>query len=191
MRLRSILASATIACIGFAAPTFAQTAQQDLQQYMKSHPELQQNPSLMNNPTYLSHHQDLAHWLSTHPQVNRGRYGSGMGAWDSNHQWRDADWWHRNNPNWVYQNHPEWNQAHPAWTNDGDYDDQHQWRSRSWWQQNHPDWANQHHPHWKERVEERYREHHHGNAYGNPHDENAYGNPHDQPHGRGNPHDND
>ena len=177
MKLRLILASAAIACLGFGAPVFAQTpapqAEAVLQDFIASHPEVQRDPSLLNNPAYLAAHPKMAHFLETHRYLRAQTMR--MGAYDSRHQWRDADWWHRNDPNWVYRNHPEWNESHPAWMNDGDYDDSHRWRNRSWWEQNHPEWVKQHRPHWqraKERVEEHYEEHHgHGNAYGNPHDQ--------------------
>ena len=93
-KVRMILASAIFACAGMALPAFAQTAQQDLQQYIKSHPELQSNPGLMSNPNYLARHPDLGHWLSTHPNVAPGRYRDG--AWDSRYQWHNEDWWHHN-----------------------------------------------------------------------------------------------
>ena len=70
MKIRAIFAT-TALVIGLAvAPASAQTAEQDMQQYMSSHPALQQNPSLMNNPNYLASHPDLSHFLQTHPQVD-------------------------------------------------------------------------------------------------------------------------
>jgi hypothetical protein len=127
MKVRAFLITAALGCaLGAAAPAFAQTAQQDLQQYVNSHPELQANPSLMNNPTYRANHPDLNHFLETHPQVDRQRYGS-SGAYDRNHVWRNSDWWHHNHNNsyardhddWYARNHPEayshpgWDRAHP------------------------------------------------------------------------------
>jgi hypothetical protein len=174
LKLRIILASAIFACVGLAMPAFAQTAQQDLQEYIKDHPELQTNPALMSNPNYLSNHPDLRHWLGTHPQVAPGRYRNG--AWDSRYQWHDEDWWHRNDPNWVYQHHNDWNAGHPNWTNDGDYDDAHRWRDRQWWMHNHPNWVREHHPHWEEANEGNEGHHGHGHAYG--HDKHNHGNGH-------------
>jgi len=166
MKLWTSIATTALVCALGIAPAFAQTAEQDLQQYEKSHPELEQNPSLMNNPAYLEHHPDLAHWLSMHPQFDRSRYGH-MGAYDQNHQWRDADWWHQNDPNWVYQHHPEWNTDHPTWMKEGNYDDEHHWHDRQWWVQNHPNWVKEHHPHWEQGYAVPANEHHgNGNAYG-------------------------
>ena len=150
MKFRIILAGAVLACACWTMPALAQApapeAEAVLQQYIANHPEVKRNPSLLSNPAYLNSHPDIAHFIQTHPAVLRqiGR----MGAYDSNHQWRDEDWWHKNDPNWIYQNHPNWNNEHPQWMNDGDYDDQHQWRNRQWWAQNHPNWVKQHHPNW-------------------------------------------
>jgi hypothetical protein len=122
MKFRAFLITAALGCaLGAAAPAFAQTAQQDLQQYVNSHPELQANPSLMNNPTYRANHPDLNHFLETHPQVDRQRYGS-SGAYDRNHEWRNSDWWHhhhnnsydRDHDDWYARNHPE-TYSHPGW----------------------------------------------------------------------------
>ena len=80
MKFRTFLITTAISCaLGAAAPAFAQTAQQDLQQYVNSHPELQANPSLMNNPTYRANHPDLNHFLETHPQVDRQRLREQLG----------------------------------------------------------------------------------------------------------------
>lgn len=171
-RAQIILASAICACAGMVLPAFAQTAQQDLQQYIKSHPELQSNPGLMSNSNYLARHPDLRHWLAIHPNVAPGRYRNG--AWDSRYQWHDEDWWHHNDPDWVYQHHNDWIEDHPNWANDGDYDDMHQWRDRQWWIQNHPNWVREHHPHWAAADEGNYdadepRHHGHGHAYGRDH----------------------
>jgi hypothetical protein len=182
LKLRIILASAIFACAGLAMPAFAQTAQQDLPEYIKDHPELQTNPALMSNPNYLARHPDLRHWLDTHPQVAPGRYRNG--AWDSRYQWHDEDWWHRNDPNWVYQHHNDWIAGHPNWTNDGDYDDTHRWRDRQWWMHNHPNWVREHHPHWEAANEGNYHadegHHGHGHAYG--HDKDGHGHGHDKNH---------
>jgi hypothetical protein len=160
MKLRTSIATTVLVCSLGVAPAFAQTAAQDIQQYMSTHPELQQNPSLMNNPTYLARHPDLTRWLERHPQFDRGRYGH-MGAYDRHHEWREADWWHQNDPDWVYHNHPDWIRDHPAWMKRGDYDNEHHWRDREWWEHNHPNWVREHHPHWTEE----YNEHHNHKHY--------------------------
>jgi hypothetical protein len=95
----------------------------------------------------------------------------GFGAYDEGQVWRDADWWHTNNPEWMYSNHPEWvverrdwwwydHQYHPDWfwapfwglyplwtwgaPYEGVYHDY--W----WWHQYHPDWMYANHPEWAE-----------------------------------------
>ena len=110
-----ILASAAIACLGLGSPVFAQApgAEADFQRYIANHPELQRDPSLMNNPSYLRAHPAFAQFLVDHPEVRQQALG--MGAYDHHHHWRDADWWHRHDPGWVTQNHPEWYHAHPGW----------------------------------------------------------------------------
>jgi hypothetical protein len=182
MKFRMILASAALACVGFGTPALAQEpapqAEAVLQEYIASHPEVRRNPSLLSDPGYLSGHPEIAHFLRTHPYVRRQTLR--MGAWDTQHQWRDPDWWHENDPDWAYNNHPEWIQSHPNWMNDGDYDDTHHWRSRDWWRQNHPNWVREHHPHWAQAHgygADADEHHHHGNAYG--HDK-------DHDHGHGN-----
>jgi len=152
MKFQMILASAAIACMGFGIPAFAQApapqTETMLQDYIRTHPEVQRDPALFNNPAYLSQHPGLARFLQNHPyaelQTER------MGAYDQNHQWRNADWWHNNDPNWVEAHHPEWNKSHPAWANDGAYDDAHQWHKSEWWAHNRPDWVKEHHPQWAE-----------------------------------------
>jgi hypothetical protein len=174
MKFRMILASVAFACVGFGTPAFAQgpspQAEAWFHQYIASHPEVQRNPSLMTNQNYLNSHPTFAQFLETHPNIRNQAFG--MGAWDRNHQWHDADWWHQNDPDWVYQNHPDWNQSHPAWMNNGDYDDTHHWRNRQWWEQNHPNWVKEHHPHWAQPYptpltkEDGHGHHGQGNAYG-------------------------
>ncbi len=72
------------------------------------------------------------------------------GEYDNQHQWHDADWWHKKHPNWSNKHHPEWAKHHPEWRNDGDFDDQHHWHDRDWWVQNRGDWVREHHPDWWE-----------------------------------------
>jgi hypothetical protein len=75
MKIRTIIVTTALVCGLGVAPALAQTEQQDLQQYVSSHPALEQNPSLMNDPRYLASHPDLNHFLQTHPQVDSRRYG--------------------------------------------------------------------------------------------------------------------
>ena len=125
------------------------TAEHNWQTYLARHPGLAENPQLLNNPTYLSQHKQLAKWLHDHPAVAQQARGQGM--WEHNGTWHDSSWWHEHNPNLVYQNHPEWAERHEDWrgANDGDADDQHHWHARNWWIQHHPDWVKEHHPGWQ------------------------------------------
>jgi hypothetical protein len=50
-----------------------------------------------------------------------GRGQAGWGAYDRNHHWRGARWWHRHNIEWFYATHPEWAAMDSQWRNeDGD-----------------------------------------------------------------------
>ncbi len=169
MKICTIIVSAALACALGAVPAFAQTAQQDMEQYISSHPELQQNPSLIHNPNYLDHHRDLAHFLQTHPNLNR--QGNWTGAYDQDHVWRNEDWWHTNNPTWMYDHHPQWAEAHPDWGNDGDFDDAHHWHERRWWAAHHPDWVRDHHPGWGTDNDQPRGEAHRYDHPGHPHHE--------------------
>lgn len=205
-RAIAILIFASLVCAAFAAPASAQNPQAEAQyqHYLSVHPELRANPGLINDPQWLSQHQTFVRWLNQHPYIrNQAR---SMGDYDSNHQWRDADWWHRNDPEWMYDHHPDWVRANPAWRNDGDWDDQHRWHSRDWWFNNRREWVEQHHPSWAEMREEHRgerrpnwsengenypnygeSEEHHGNghAYGHYKDHGDHG------HGHGHGHDHD
>jgi hypothetical protein len=114
MKIRTIISATALLCAIGMAPAFAQTAQQDLEQYVNSHPELKANPSLMNDPRYLASHPDLNHFLETHPQVDRARYGQ-YGAYDEHHHWHRAEWWHKHDPGWIESHHPDWYKNHPEW----------------------------------------------------------------------------
>ncbi len=70
------------------------------------------------------------------------------GEYDNQHQWHDADWWHKKHPNWTNEHHPEWARRHPEWRNDGDFDDEHHWHDADWWHKKHPNWSHKHHPEW-------------------------------------------
>ncbi|HEY6395345.1 MAG TPA: hypothetical protein VIX12_08015 [Candidatus Binataceae bacterium] len=152
----SIIAGVAFA-LAVAAPAIAQNANQKFDQFLSNHPQissdLQRNPNLLYNENYQKSHKELYDFLMSHPGVTANieaqrRAGTGMGAYDNNHQWRDSNWWHQNNPNWMYQNHPEWAQNHPEWRNEGDFDNQHKWHDRHWWSDNNPKWVNDNHPEW-------------------------------------------
>jgi hypothetical protein len=119
MKLKILTCSLLAATLGamFALPAFAQEvnpqAEQQLRNWMARDPRLEADPGLMDNPTYLRNHPNFATWLSQHPNVHQ--QVERMGAYDNNHQWHSANWWHQNNPNWVAQNHPEWAGNHPEW----------------------------------------------------------------------------
>jgi hypothetical protein len=50
------------------------------------------------------------------------------GAYDTQHQWHDSNWWHQNNPRWFWTTHSERASNHPEWRDqDGYYDQQHTW----------------------------------------------------------------
>lgn len=144
----------------FAAPALAQNvnpqAEQHLQNWIAQDPRLQRDPGLMNDPTYLQNHPNFATWLQQHP--NAHKQVQQMGAYDRNHQWRNTDWWQKNDPNWK-KDHPEW--AH----NDGDWDDHHQWHDKSWFEANKREWAQQHHPEWFEKWKDN-----HDHDYDHDHD---------------------
>ncbi len=201
-RMITIMAAALIT-IASAVPVFAQgmfpngmypggnaNAQYDadFQRFLNNHPnearELQANPNLINNQTWINKHPSLHTYLENHPNVRRtvrgqasgmmggpgGPYaGRGDGDYDQNHQWHNSQWWQQNNPSYWRQQHPQWAQSHPHWYNDGDYDAQNNWHNSQWWQQNHPDQWNQWHP----------GHGHHGDGHGQDHG-----------HGHGNDHDN-
>jgi hypothetical protein len=135
--------------------------------FLNEHPNLKNrlasNPELVYDRRFRDEHPELRQFLQNHPSVwqkiargpNMG--GGGPGGWgdyDSNHQWRDANWWHENDRAWMYQHHPEWAENHPDWrAADGDFDDAHVWHDRGWWNENHRDWVGQHHPDWFKRQQ--------------------------------------
>lgn len=107
-------------------------------QFLSEHPriaaELRQNPGLIYDSRYLAARPALKNFLQKHRKIWRAiknqNYaysdGGGWGAYGSNGQWFDQNWW-RNN---------------------GDWDDKNQWRDRAWWQNNARQWAQQRHPEW-------------------------------------------
>ena len=179
-RAIAILIFASLVCAGFA-PAFSQSAQDEaqFQRYVNAHPglraDLRKDPNLVNDPYWLSKHQGFVGWLNQHPNMRNQAFS--MGAYDNNHQWHNADWWHHNDPDWMYDHHPEWVRDNPAWRNDGDWDDQHHWHDRNWWVNNNHAWVEQHHPNWAEIREERQEEYqkHHPNWSENGENQPNYG----------------
>jgi hypothetical protein len=83
----------------------------------------------------------------------QGYYGGtgevGWGAYDNNHRWHGARWWHRHYIEWFYASHPEWAVMDALWlTQDGDYDNNNNWHDAYWWHQNDPDFFYANHPQW-------------------------------------------
>lgn len=80
--------------------------------------------------------------------VGSSAFADHVGAYDSQHQWHDAQWWFRHDPNWVGMHHPEWAQTYPQWRANGDWDNHHQWHDRQWWVAHDHAWVKEHHPGW-------------------------------------------
>jgi hypothetical protein len=135
---------------------------QSFQHFLAYHPsiarELAQNPALLYNANWRSHHSLLAQYLANHPYVwqalNRQNWAQGpgntqWGDYDNQHQWHDAYWWHHNNPNWFYDNHQNWASLDSRWLDqDGAYDQQRQWHYGEWWYNQNPSWVTTNHPTW-------------------------------------------
>src|ERR1017187_3496242 len=64
-----------------------------------------------------------------------------FGDYDDGHVWRDAQWWHGNNPEWMYSNHPEWAQPYGGWLR-ADYGAHPGWFTSNYWREHPRDWAN-------------------------------------------------
>ncbi len=152
MKLRTMALALVAAAIFGSGLAYGQafapnpTAQREFESWVNQHPELEANPNLINNPTYLAAHPAFAGFLKAHPFVNRQALDNG--AWGPSHQWHNSNWWYQNNPNWVSQNRPNWVNNNPQWRNNGDWDEGHQWHNRQWWVENHRDWVEKHHPGW-------------------------------------------
>src|ERR1035437_673968 len=76
--------------------------------------------------------------------TGQGYYGgageAGWGAYDNNHNWHGARWWHQHYIKWFYATHPEWAVMDPSWrSEDGDYDNNNNWHDAYWWHQHDPD----------------------------------------------------
>ncbi|HVB55166.1 MAG TPA: hypothetical protein VNE63_01870 [Candidatus Acidoferrales bacterium] len=119
---------------------------------------LSRNPGLLYNASWRSQFPALEQYLANHPYVwqalNNQYWSTGpaetqWGDYDDQHQWRDAYWWHHNNPDWFYSNHSDWVSLNPRWRDqDGAYDQQHRWHYGQWWYQQDPNWVKTHHPNW-------------------------------------------
>ncbi len=195
MKLKILIGYMVAAALGatLAVPVFAQSAgtERKLQNWIDRDPRLQADPGLMNDPTYLRNHPNFATWLQQHPAAHK--QVKEMGAYDRNHQWRNTDWWHHNDPDTMYKEHPEWVKNHPEWRKDGDWDDQQHWHDRSWWQSNHKNWVQKHHPEWAQ-AQEQHQEHretrrekiHEKVEKWEKHHEHNHSNSQDQAHHQGN-----
>jgi hypothetical protein len=120
-------AIAMLAAAAMASMAMAQVREfgPDLSNFLGEHPrlaeEVRANPSLLDSPQFRRAHPELQQFMQQHPgsyyRADSMPPGGlrGPGAYDTNHQWRDANWWHANDPNWANKNHPEWAAAHPEW----------------------------------------------------------------------------
>jgi hypothetical protein len=132
MKHSKTMLAGLILLLAAALPSIAM-AQQDvfgdkMNKFLNDHPDVaakvRSDPSLLYSKQFRHEHPDLQTFMQNHPETytrleQHGVYsgGHGAGAYDQNHQWRSANWWHQNNPNWANQNHPEWAQSHPEWNN--------------------------------------------------------------------------
>jgi hypothetical protein len=97
MRRITAFVSTILVGAGLALPAMAQTNLGEIgtfENFLNAHPntasELQQNPSLINNPNWMSHHQGLEEYMSEHPYVrnevhqNPGAFIENGGHWNWN-----------------------------------------------------------------------------------------------------------
>jgi hypothetical protein len=106
--------------------------------FLKNHPQiardLRRNPNLIYDPNYRAQHPDLKNFLANHKDIwasiKNQRYvyspSGGWGAYNSQSQWRNFNWWSEN----------------------GDWDDNHNWHDRDWWEKNNRTWVEKNHPNW-------------------------------------------
>jgi hypothetical protein len=116
------------------------------------------NPGLLYDARWRSQVPALQQYLASHPyewqSLNAQNWAEGptqtrLADYDDQHQWRDAYWWHRNNPNRFYDKHEQWASLDSRWrTQDGDYDQQHKWQYGEWWYNQNPNWVTTNHPNW-------------------------------------------
>jgi len=135
---------------------------QTFQYFLAYHPDISRalalNPGLLYNAAWRSDNPALQQYLESHPYewqaLNNANWSTGpaetqWGYDDSQHQWRDAYWWHQNDPNWFYDNHQDWSSLDSRWlVEDGAYDQQHQWHYGEWWYNQNPSWVTTSHPMW-------------------------------------------
>jgi hypothetical protein len=135
---------------------------QSFQYFLAYHPDIAQalsvNPGLLYNAAWRSENPALQEYLDSHPYewqaLNNANWSTGpaetqWGYDDSQHQWRDAYWWHQNDPNWFYDNHQDWASLDSRWlVQDGAYDQQNRWHYGEWWYNQNPTWVTTNHPVW-------------------------------------------
>jgi hypothetical protein len=134
---------------------------QSFQWFLAHHPNiaepLARNPELLYDANWRSRFPALQQYLANHPyewqELNGENWAEGptqtqWGAYDDQHRWRDAYWWHQNNPNWFYDNQ-DWASLDSRWLDeDGAYDQQHRWHYGEWWYNQNPNWVTRKHPNW-------------------------------------------
>jgi hypothetical protein len=128
---------------------------QSFQWFLANHPNisgiLARNPGLLYDASWRAQVPALQQYMANHPyewqSLNGQNWAEGpaetrLGDYDDQHQWRDAYWWHRNNPNRFYDNHDQWASLDSRWrAQDGDYDQQHKWHYGEWWYNQNPNWV--------------------------------------------------
>ena len=154
---------------------------QSFRWFMANHPDiagaLARQPGLLYDANWRSQFPALEEYLANHPYLwqalndqywSEGPAETQWGDYD-NGQWRDAYWWHQNNPSWFYDNHMNWAALDSRWlSQDGAYDDQRQWHYGEWWYNQNPSWVTSNHPNWvashrewaRPAEQQRYRQQH-------------------------------
>ena len=127
---------------------------QFLEQHQQLAAELRAQPALVYDPDFRAIHPYLTRYLANHPAIwetlNEGGPQGSWGAYDTDHQWRAAYWWHQHHTGWFWDNHPEWGSLNSTWrAQDGDYDAQGAWHDRPWWHANNPAWVAINHRDWE------------------------------------------
>jgi len=135
---------------------------QSFQWFLANHPNiaetLARSPGLLYDANWRSRFRSLQQYLANHPyeweELNGENWAEGpaqtqWGAYDDQHQWRDAYWWHQNNPNSFYDNHQDWASLDSRWLDeDGAYDQQRRWHYGEWWYNQNQNWVTSNHPNW-------------------------------------------
>jgi hypothetical protein len=135
---------------------------QSFQWFLAHHPNIAEtlagNPELLYDANWRARFPSLQQYLANHPyewqELNGENWAEGptqtqWGAYDHQHRWRDAYWWHQNNPNSFYDNHQDWASLDSRWLDeDGAYDQQHRWHYGEWWYNQNPNWVARNHPNW-------------------------------------------